>query len=86
MMPLNDGTELLFKINAEPYSIEGWTEGISLKYLETDESGLKMGGDFPILWESSDQKIVGPELYDDDHQYKVVNVDYDNALIWLLNY
>ena len=84
MVLLNNGNELLFKLNAEPDSIEGWTDGIRLKHLETEEFALKMSGDFPILWETNGDELEGPELYDDDHQYKVVKLDYRNALIWLL--
>ena len=81
---LNDGKESLYQLNLEPDSIEGWTDGITLKHLETDDIGFKMSGDFPILWESYDDELEGPELYDDDHQYKVVKVDYKNTLIWVL--
>ena len=84
-MCLKGGKELLFQIDAKPDSIEGWTEGIYLKYLEMDENGSKMEGDFPILWENVNDEIIGPDLYDDDHQYKVMKVDYNNGLIWLYN-
>lgn len=82
-MLLNGGKDLIFKINAEPDSIEGWTDGIHLRCLGMEELGLKMSGDFPILWETDDDEVDGPELYDDDDQYKVMKVDYENSLIWL---
>lgn len=84
MIILNNDNEVLFKIDADPKFNKEYSEGIHLKHLETDDIGLKMGGDLPNLWEINGDKLVGPELYDDDHQYKVLKVDYDNALIWLL--
>lgn len=84
MMPLNDSKETLLKINADLESQKVFSEGILLKHLETDDIGFKMYGDLPNLWDINGDKLIGPELYDDDHQYKVTNVDYDKSLIWLI--
>lgn len=83
-MLFNDGKELLFKIEMAPNSQEGFSDEIYLKHIETDEIGLKMYGSLPDYWEIVNDKLVGPELYDDDYKYQVVKVDYDNSLIWLV--
>ena len=83
-MLLNQGNEILLKIDADPRVFGEYPEGIYLKHMDTDETGMKMCGKLPNLWETPDNEPAGPDLYDDDHKYKVIKVDYNNALIWLI--
>jgi hypothetical protein len=82
MVDLNDNKEIVFWVNTDPMSNLEWQE-IRLKHLGIDESGLKLAGDLPNLWEAGGEEFIGPELYDDNAQYTVVKVDYNNGLIWL---
>lgn len=81
MMLLKDGNEVFLRIDSLPYDDQN---GIYLKYLGNDTIGMKMMGIIPFFWDINDDKITGPDLYDDDHTYRVTGVDYKNNIIWLL--
>lgn len=83
IVTLKDGNEVVLGVDADPIVDPKWGE-ICLKHLGMDDNGLKLGGDLPNLWEMEGEKLIGPELYDDDHQYEVVKIDYENGLIWLI--
>lgn len=79
-MLLNDGNELLFWID----SVSCDKSSIYLSHIETDSKGMKFtGGILPLLWDFVEGIILGPNLYDDDYVYLVVDVDYRNHWIWL---
>jgi hypothetical protein len=56
---------------------------VFLKYMGTDKTGLKMKGSFPSLWRKGDQELIGPELFNKEHIFKAVDIDYQRNLIWL---
>jgi hypothetical protein len=58
----------------------------TLYQVEHDGIVQKMTGDFPALWHQQNGEFVGPELYDDDYAYKVLNADYSHRLLWLVRY
>ncbi len=78
-MLLNGGNKLFFRIDSLPYDDNN---GIYLTHLQNDLFGMKMTGHLPILWEQND-KITGPNLYDENYTYRVINVDYQQKYIWL---
>ena len=57
-----------------------------LHWVENDGIVQKMTGEFPVLWHQQGGEFIGPELYDDDYAYKVLNADYSHKLIWLVRY
>ena len=78
---LIDGINKSFlRIDSLPYDDNN---GIYLTYLKNDSLGMKMTGDLPVLWKKSDDKITGPNLYDENYTYQVINIDYQNKYIWL---
>lgn len=77
----NDANEWLFRVDFLPFNANS---GIYLTYIENDNLGMKMTGGIPFLWDFGGKDLKGPRLYDDNHIYKVVNVDYQNNLIWLI--
>lgn len=62
--------------------IDGYYE-FSLMYHEIDEVGIKMGGGLPPLWLITEKKVYGPNIFDDNHTYKVVKIDQTRNLAWL---
>lgn len=79
-MLLNDGNESLFWIDSISC---GNQNRVYLTHVENDSHGMKMTGDIPSLWKHVNHCLLGPDLYDDDHNYRVVNVDYSDHYIWL---
>lgn len=74
------GEERLFKTNAQlKYKCE-----LYLRFIENDSIGLKMRGTFPTLWKVKDNKILGPQLVDEDGIYNIVGVDYNKGYLWLV--
>ena len=78
-MSFDDKNNLFFRIGSLPYDDNN---GIYLIHLTDDKLGMKMTGNFPILW-AHDNKNTGPYLYDDNYTYQVINVDYPQKYIWL---
>jgi hypothetical protein len=74
------GEERLFKTNAQlKYKCE-----LYLRFMGKDSSGLKMHRVFPNLWKGKGNKILGPQLVDEDGIYNIVRVDYNKGYIWLV--
>jgi hypothetical protein len=57
---------------------------LHLKPVASDDLGLIMNGKMPDLWHTKNGEVIGPELYDDNYNYRIVKVDYDHDLIWLV--
>jgi hypothetical protein len=73
------GEERLFKTNAQlKYKCE-----LYLRFMGKDSIGLKMHGVFPNLWKVKDNKVIGPELVDEDSIYKITAIDYNKGYIWV---
>lgn len=79
-MLLNNGKELLFWIDSLPCDKKS---GIYLTYIDNDSKGMKFTGGIPFLWELDEDSIQGPNLYDEDDVYRVVDIDYCNNNIWI---
>jgi hypothetical protein len=79
-MLLKDGKELLFWIDLLPCDRKNC---LYLTHVESDSRGMKMTGGIPFLWEYDGQKILGPDIYDEDNTYRVTDVDYQNNCIWI---
>lgn len=79
-MLLNDGNEVFLRIDSLPYDNKN---GVYLNHLQDDEAGMKFKGNLPFLWKNDGDKLSGPDLYDDDHTYRVTGVDYPANYIWL---
>lgn len=77
---VTDGFGELFLVDTLPVDK---TNAIFLTFLENDPSGMKMTGELPILWELLGSELIGPNLYDDDHIYKVKKIDYEQNHIWI---
>ena len=74
------GEERVFRINT---ILTNKCNEFYLRFCGTDIVGMKMKGDFPELWKKEDDKITGPQVFDDDFVYKIVKIDYESGLMWL---
>ncbi len=79
-MAARNNHELLFRTNSRSGQSQN---NLYLTPVANERHGLKLTGGIPFLWDYDGQKVVGPGLYDDDHSYQVVDVDYRHNYIWL---
>ena len=80
LMSLSGSNELPFWIDT--LSCES-KNCLYLSQVAIEDKGIKFSGGIPLLWEEVETKIIGPILYDEDHTYRVVDVDYRNNFVWL---
>ncbi|TCL59807.1 hypothetical protein EDC14_103744 [Hydrogenispora ethanolica] len=56
---------------------------VYLRFMGTDELGLRMKGKIPVLWVKDEHGVSGPDLFDDVHIFKVTDLDYDRGVLWI---
>ncbi len=79
-MHLKNESEAQFWIKSSSY---GNKNCVYLTPIETKAKRIKMTGGIPFLWEYNGTEVIGPDLYDDDRIYRVIDVDYRHNDIWL---
>ncbi len=56
---------------------------VYLRFMGLDELGLRMKGKIPVLWAKDDHGVSGPDLFDDVHIFKVIDLDYERGILWV---
>jgi hypothetical protein len=75
------GEEILLKVGS--LKTNDIRSEVFLKYMGTDKTGVKLKGSFPSFWRKGDNEVIGPELFNKEYIFKVVDIDYKRNLIWL---
>lgn len=79
---LTQGTLVRFRVYQDENGEDYWE--FFLKYLETDELGMKMSGGLPPFWRIKRGAVFGPELFWNDQRFSIAKIDRKRNQLWLL--
>jgi hypothetical protein len=74
------GEEFLFQIGG----LSGETLGeVYLKFWGNDKKGIRMSGNIPKYWAKINEYVRGPELFQNNYIYQIVDLDFNKNKVWL---